>query len=170
VFSSVGERIALLDAIRVRAKVDPSIDRAALVACTFQQCGVDEAMTWDDALDRKLSWAQVRALAAQDGFIVGGHTHSHAMLSFCTPADREREIAMSVRLLRECAGVVARHYAYPEGLAHHYDDAVIARLKTHSIVCCPTAIDGVNTHEADPFHLRRIPVMVDGGSSLGPSM
>lgn len=165
------DRIAILEVIRGHVKRQRAFDREAFVADVYAQCGVDERATWSDPLDRKLSWEQVRALATEPRFTIGGHTHTHAMLSFCAPTELEDEIATSVRLLHERAGVMVRHYAYPEGLSQHFDGDVIARLQAFGIACCPTAIDGMNTCGADPFHLRRIPVMwaVDP-SSMGIGM
>lgn len=154
-----GDRIAILEAIRGHVKRQRAFDREVFVADVYAQCGVDERATWSDPLDRKLSWEQVREIAAEPLFTIGSHTHTHAMLSYCTPNQREDEIATSIRLLRERVRMTTRHFAYPEGLAHHFDDDVITRLKAHEIMCCPTAIDGISTHEMDPFSLRRIPVM-----------
>lgn len=158
-FADADERIAILGAIRAYVKRQQVFDRDAFVSDVYAQCGIAEEATWSDPLDRKLTWAQARALASAERFTIGGHTHSHAMLSFCTPTELEAEIGMSTQLLRAHTGVSVRHYAYPEGLAHHYSDEVVERLKAHGITCCPTAIDGVNAHGVDPFHLRRVSVM-----------
>ena len=89
---------------------------------------------------------------------IGGHSHTHAILSFLSPAALNNEINTSLRLLQDKAGVASTHYSYPEGLAHCYSDAVISELKKFGVQCCPTAIDGVNRPGIDPFHLNRIMV------------
>jgi hypothetical protein len=69
------------------------------------------------------------------------------------------EIKTSVDLLAQKAGVYSPHYSYPEGLAHCYSDEVIDTLKIYGVICCPTAIDGINQVINDLFHLYRITVV-----------
>ena len=91
-------------------------------------------------------------------FTVGGHSHTHAILSFLDDDALDAEIDTSLRLLAERARIKARHYSYPEGLRHCYSDRVIRHLKKRAIRCCPTAEDGVNDHRTDLFRLKRITV------------
>jgi peptidoglycan/xylan/chitin deacetylase (PgdA/CDA1 family) len=156
-FDGKDSKIALLNNIRRNAKLDRDIDLDELVAGIFRQLDVEEIRTSDDPLDRKMSWDQVRSWPAP-GFIVGGHSHTHAILSFLTPNKLAAEIDVSLALLREKAGITTRHYSYPEGLAHCYSPAVIEALKARGIVCSPTAMDGVNSPGTDLFHLRRVMV------------
>jgi peptidoglycan/xylan/chitin deacetylase (PgdA/CDA1 family) len=150
------DRIPLLGDIRRAVKSDAAIDVEGLIASIYRQCGRTPVTATDDPLDLKLTWDEVRRLDGHPLFTVGGHSHSHAILSFCDEAGLEREIDGSIRLLVERAGIRSPHYSYPEGLAHCYDRRVIDRLKGLGIRCCPTAIDGINLPGADPFELRRI--------------
>jgi len=158
-FSDAASRHRLLDEIRLKVKSDPACDAHGLASDIQAQLGLEPVFVHDSPLDRKMTWAQVAELNAPDLFIVGGHSHTHAILAFLPEAELEAEIATSERLLRENAGVTCRHYSYPEGLAHCYSDRVIAVLKRHGTVCCPTAIDGVNPPGTDLFHLRRVMVI-----------
>lgn len=158
-YDGVAESIALLDEIRQRVKRDPRLDPDAVASDLQRQCGLPETWSGDDPLDRKLTWAQVRDMAAHPLFSVGGHSHRHSVLALLPPARLEEEVGMSIRLLRERAGVVSRHYAYPEGLPYAYSAEVIGVLRGHGIVCCPTAEDGLNTPDTDLFHLKRLLVM-----------
>lgn len=157
-FAIAAEKRSVLDDIRRHAKQDRAIDPNALATDIQRQLGFPETWSSDDPLDRKLEWRQVKELAADQLFTVGGHSHSHAILSFLSPEDLDREIDVSCRLLKEKAGLSSRHYSYPEGLAHCYSDLVIERLKAEGVVCCPTAEPGVNDHRTDLFRLRRINV------------
>lgn len=150
--------IAVLDDIRRHVKSDPRLVPDEVVATVFEQCGMEPVAASDDPLDLKMSWEQARALAATDGFIVGGHSHTHAVLSFLSPDALELELEASFGLMSDRAGLDCRHYSYPEGLAHCYSDGVIAALKARGVACCPTAEDGVNRPDADPFRLKRIMV------------
>jgi peptidoglycan/xylan/chitin deacetylase (PgdA/CDA1 family) len=156
--TSAGDAIRVLDEIRREVKASPEMDVEGLVAMLFDQCGVEPIRSSDDSLDLKMTWKQVRELDADPAFTVGGHTHTHAIMSYLSPSALDREIDISLDLLRDRAGIVSRHYSYPEGQADHYSEEVILALKNRGIECCPTAIDGVNEQGSDPFHLKRIMV------------
>ena len=49
----------------------------------------------------------------------------------------------------------AKHFAYPQGQANHYNSLVIDNLKNRGILSCPTAINGVNYEDVDLFELKR---------------
>lgn len=159
-FSRVEEKISLLNEIRHHAKRSRDLDLGALADDILAQCGVRDDPRHDvDPFDLKMSWEQVRSLADQEGFIIGGHSHTHATLSFLPPADLEWEIATSLGFLRQRAGIATRHYSYPEGLDFCYSEDVITALRRHGIVCSPTAEDGDNRLEDDLFRLKRISVV-----------
>jgi peptidoglycan/xylan/chitin deacetylase (PgdA/CDA1 family) len=156
-FTTAAEKIAVLGDIRAHVKSTPDLDVDAFVSGIFRQLNMEEVRSSTEQLDQKMTWDQVREWSG-DGFAVGGHSHSHAILSFLAPFKLAREIDVSLQMLREKAGIVTPHYSYPEGLAHCYSDNVIRMLKDRGITCCPTAIDGINRPGADPFHLRRVMV------------
>ena len=76
--------------------------------------------------------------------------------------ESKRKIKESLRKLRENLNHKIVHYSYPEGQFSHYDRKVIDFLKKEDIICCPSAICGVNTAEDDLFHLKRIMVGFGG--------
>lgn len=154
--STTAEQIALLDEIRKQVKNDGSIEPDVLATEIQRQCGFDEIWSGTNALDQKLTWEQVRELNDHPLFCVGGHTHTHAIMSHLSSAELDEEIDTSLSLLAEKAGVGPAHYSYPEGLAHCYSDAVIEALKKRGVQCCPTAEDGTNTTGESLFHLKRI--------------
>lgn len=157
-FDNRESKIALLNEIRLRVKSDPAIGTEDLVASVFEQCNHEGISASDDPLDQKLTWAEVRALAEDPLFTVGGHSHTHPILSFLSAEKLGHEIDLSLELLAEMAGLLPRHYSYPEGLAHCYSPQVISALQARGIVCCPTAEDGVNAARTDLFHLKRVMV------------
>jgi len=156
-FGGRESKISVLNDIRRHVKSDRRLDGDVLASDIFRQLGQDDVRSSDDPLDRKLTWRQLREWLAP-GFIIGGHSHTHAILSFLSPEKLAWELDTSLALLRERCGITASHYSYPEGLAHCYSPEVIAALKRRGIVCCPTAIDGINLPGVDPFHLRRVMV------------
>lgn len=157
-FSSPQDARSLLDDIRSKVKADPELDVDQLVETIFNQCNRVEVHATDDPLDKKMTWAQVAELHNEFLFTIGGHTHTHPIMSFLSHETLVDEVDVSVRLLKEKAGVEATHYSYPEGLAHCYNEDVIQLLKSRGVICCPTAITGTNMPGADLFHLRRIMV------------
>lgn len=154
---SVTNKTAALSNIRFKVKSNPTIDVDALVSDIFRQLSMEEVHASDDPLDKKMSWQQVQDWIAP-GFSIGGHSHTHAILSFLSPDKLAWELDHSLDLLRDRAGIVTKHYSYPEGLAHCYSPRVIVALKERGITCSPTAIDGTNPPGSDPFHLRRVMV------------
>ena len=156
---SAEERIQALELIRAHVKSGALEDVEGFVEHIFHATKVDSVVSSPDMLDQKLTWEQVSQMNEHPLFTVGGHSHTHAVLSFLSRPRLEHEVATSLRLLRERAGVFTSHYSYPEGLEHCYSDEVIFVLRQHGIRCCPTAIDGVNPVDTDLFHLRRIAVI-----------
>jgi peptidoglycan/xylan/chitin deacetylase (PgdA/CDA1 family) len=152
------DKIALLEEIRKVVKSDPRMDVDALADSLAAALGRAPAVSGDGPLDKKMSWAMVSELSRHPLFTVGGHSHTHRILSFLDAASLAGEIGGSLRLLRDKAGVRPEHYSYPEGLEHCYSEAVIGRLRAEGVRCSPTAIDGVNGRGSHPFHLKRIMV------------
>jgi hypothetical protein len=72
------------------------------------------------------------------------------------PIEKSRiDIDESISLLKYHLEHEINHYSYPEGQANHYNDKIIAHLKSNGIICCPSAIDGENILMDDPFHYKR---------------
>jgi peptidoglycan/xylan/chitin deacetylase (PgdA/CDA1 family) len=155
VFSSTSSRINLLNEIRSNVKVSPQINTDDLVQEIGNQLKLPTPTSSDHVLDLKMNWSQVKELGSQDHFIIGGHTHTHPILSFLSAESLRVELDTSLELLRDRTGVETVHYAYPEGLQHCYNSLVISELKSRGIKCCPSAIPGKNTLEQDLFNLRR---------------
>ncbi len=158
-FEDRAGKIALLEQIRHRAKRDPVLDVDELVGDIFAQGTLEEVAAGDGPLDRKMSWQQVAALACHELFTIGGHGHTHRIMSYLDDEALQREVSECLRLLQEKASVTAAHYSYPEGLEYCYSDRVIDALRRHGIVCCLTAEDGTNRPDEGIFRLKRIAVV-----------
>lgn len=157
IFDGKDSKIRTLSEIRRIVKSDRRIDSEALASEICRQLKLPDIRFSDDPLDRKLTWRELQYWIAP-GYIVGGHGHSHAILSFLSAPKLAWELDTSLAMLREYGGISTTHYSYPEGLAHCYSPEVIAALKSRGIACCPTAIDGINPPGVDPFELRRVMV------------
>jgi peptidoglycan/xylan/chitin deacetylase (PgdA/CDA1 family) len=158
ILSSPRSRIAFLQAVRTHVKNDPHCDANAFADVLCARLGVTGTIDSTDPLDLKMTWDQVRDLHARELFTIGGHSHTHAILSYLTPDQLAQELDASLTLLQENANVGPTHYSYPEGLAHCYAQQVIDELINKGVQCCPTAIDGSNKVGDDPFHLKRVMV------------
>ena len=110
----------------------------------------------DPELDQKMSADELRKLDSDPFFTIGGHSHTHRVMSFLTKQDLRSEVKVSTSFLKECLNREIIHYSYPEGLAHCYNDEVINCLKDYGVICCPSALEGSNDRNTDLFHLKRI--------------
>ena len=155
-FCNTEDKIRILNHIREKVKSDCSLNPNLVANDVFDQLGIEQVQSSNDDIDLKMNWQQVRELSEDDGFTIGGHSHTHRTLSFLGKEELEAEIERSTKLLLEKAGVSPRHYSYPEGLEHCYSDEVVETLKAFGVQCCPTAIDGTNDINNSLFDLRRI--------------
>lgn len=149
------EKISLMDRVRHHVKSDQRIDPYEFAEMMTRQAGSVVARL-DSELDAKATAGQIQTLAAHPLFTVGGHGHTHRILSFLSAEELDREIDTSLRLLTQATQKEIRHYSYPEGLAHCYSDEVIAKLRSHGIACAPTAEEGRNVVGDSLFHLKRV--------------
>jgi peptidoglycan/xylan/chitin deacetylase (PgdA/CDA1 family) len=155
VFNSKSSKIEFIEMLRNTVKANADIDTEELVVNIYNQCDLDPIIQSEDPLDKKMSWKQVQTLHEETRFTVGGHSHRHVNMAFLGEDELNYEVSKSIYLMKEKAGINTCHYAYPEGLEHCFSDKVIETLRKYGVVCCPTAIEGVNNNITDLFYLRR---------------
>ncbi len=110
--------------------------------------------------DRMLSWGQVQTMH-RAGISFGSHTMTHPVVSQLAPAEIERELAESKRVLEERLCNSVGDFAYPFGKpADCGPDAeeVLLRCGYRSAV---TTISGINTFGTNPYRLRRLQIPDD---------
>ena len=120
--------------------------------------GFPNLISSDDILDKKMSWKQVSLAHNSDLLNIGGHSHTHAILSHLDEKQLAFELDTSIELLKKKAGIKTYHYSYPEGLEHCFSKYVIESLKKRGVSCCPTAMKGINKINEDLFLLKRVMV------------
>jgi len=152
----VNSKIYFLNSVRNYVKNTPDCDPNTFADMLCGQLGSHAITSSDDPLDKKMNWSQVSEANESELIIIGGHTHSHFILSYLNKKQLDNEIDTSFELLNKRAGINPIHYSYPEGLRHHYSENVINKLKKRGILCCPTAINGFNNISDDLFHLKRV--------------
>lgn len=158
-FSDTPSRRALIDKMRKYIKTTRGVDGQAFATDIQRQLGGPEVRSLPGPLDQKMTWKQVRDMNDEPLFDVGGHSHTHPIMSFLAEEDLDREINVSLSLLKDKAGVAPDLYSYPEGLTYCYSDLVIDHLKRAGVRVCPSAETGDNDETTDLFELKRINVV-----------
>jgi peptidoglycan/xylan/chitin deacetylase (PgdA/CDA1 family) len=152
-------RIQFLSAVRKHVKSTRTCNPNEFADKLCLELGFPDIASSNDPLDKKLSWKQIRDIGQSSKYLsFGGHSHTHAILSFLSSDELNYELDTSLDLMTNNGGLKTIHYSYPEGLKHCYSKDVIQELKKRGIKCCPTAIAGVNSELTDPFHLTRVMV------------
>lgn len=147
-------RIALLDELRALLKSDPARDPYEYAQALAELLGVPAALD-DPALDRKLSWDQIRALHADDRFDVGAHGKTHRVLAFLSPDELVRELSVSLSIMRERLGGPVDHLSYPEGTPAAVSAAVVRAAAASGVRCGLTTDPAPVRSGDDPMRLPR---------------
>ena len=150
-------KIKCLNQIRKNVKLNPNkYNPDKIIETVFEQCSKVQISSNNHILDKKMNWNQINLIHNHPLFEIGGHSHNHVSLGSINSKDLKEEVGQSIKLLTEKGKINLEHYSYPEGQENDYSDEVILLLETYGIKCCPTAIDGLNNHLTNPFHLKRI--------------
>lgn len=151
------QRISALETIKRFCKSAPCHVKDGVLSAVKQATGVVPAVEHADNY-RKITWEQLRTMAASPLFTVGGHSLYHDVLSGLPTTRMQQDCRLSLGLLSYQLRMPIPHCSYPEGQAHHYDAQVVDALQEQGVVCCPTAVHGLNPPGTDLFHLRRVMV------------
>jgi len=152
-------KIIFLDRIRNIVKQSPDIDQD-LIADKIQNILINKKINKNkDQIYDKLTISQIQSLANNNLFTIGGHTHSHPILSYLKEDEMNFEIKNCLKILQDNCKIKTHHFSYPEGLEHCFNDKVISTLKKYGVKICPTAIHGLNEIDTDLFLLNRISVI-----------
>ncbi len=103
--------------------------------------------------DLPMTGAQVRELAGDGLFEIGGHTDSHPLLPALTHAERRRDILDGKRICERLTGRPAIGFAYPHGVNDADSRAAVAECGFRW--ACTTQPIPVSA-AADPYALPRI--------------
>ena len=156
-FNTTEKKINFLEKIRYVVKNDFTINPDEYADKICFKLG-ESIYSQDNHLDLKMNWNQVKSANNSEYLSIGGHSHSHKILSFLSKNDLKEEINLSIDLLKSKANINPIHYSYPEGMANCFNENVINELKMRGIKCCPTAIRGYNRNDTSLFHLNRVQV------------
>jgi peptidoglycan/xylan/chitin deacetylase (PgdA/CDA1 family) len=109
-------------------------------------------------LYQPLRWEDVRAMLASGLISIGNHTHTHPILSRCSPEEQRREIETAHRLIARATGVASRLFCYPNGGPGDFDDTTKQCLRNLGYVCALTTVPGWNDRDTDLLELRRVAI------------
>ena len=109
-----------------------------------------------------MNWQQVKKLASNDLFEIGGHSLNHDILTRLSVSEMKKNIKQSITLLEKKLNKKIKHYSYPEGQSTDYNDNIKKYLRSLGIKICPTAINGVAKLDDDDFEIKRIMVGING--------
>lgn len=146
-----------LNMIRKKVKGDFRFVPNDLVESIYEQCKKPIPTSSKDPLDLKMNWNQVEELSKDSLFTIGGHTKTHSILSYLDSRRMKDEIDSSINTIINKTNIdKVSHFSYPEGFAGSFNDETISLLKSRGIICSPSAIEGTNSLNDDPFRLKRI--------------
>jgi peptidoglycan/xylan/chitin deacetylase (PgdA/CDA1 family) len=111
---------------------------------------------------RVMNWKQVKNIANNDLFEIGGHSFNHDILTRLTVSKMKKNIKQSITPLEKKLKKKIKHYSYPEGQSSDYNYNVKKYLRSLGVKICPTAIDGIAKLDDDNFEIKRIMVGING--------
>lgn len=105
---------------------------------------------------RMLSWAEAQELA-NDGLVtLYPHTVTHPILSTCSDAKVEWEIAESCRAVARETGSTPKVFAYPNGRDQDFDERAKAVLRRNGVRWALSTTSGLADRRSDPLALPRV--------------
>lgn len=154
--ASAEEKTTAISTLTEALKVLPNVERLRFMDSFGALCGVD--IPANPPEDRAaLTWEELRGLAAE-GVEIGCHTATHPIMSrLPSKADLARETKGAKDLLEQGLGLPVRHFCYPNGKPPDINDAVVESVKEAGFDSAVTCFWGLNSIEADPFRIQRLP-------------
>jgi peptidoglycan/xylan/chitin deacetylase (PgdA/CDA1 family) len=149
------QRQSALNSIKAFCKQVDTRSRERIVEAVIDTTGVTPDCA-AAANYEKITWRQLREMACNELFTIGGHTLYHDIMTAQSDARMQLDLAATLNLLDYNLDQTTQHFSYPEGQPEHYDKATIDALKRRNVVCSPSAICGLNPHGLDLFNLRRV--------------
>lgn len=154
---SASDRLAALAGIKSFCKTISNEEKDKVVVSVEEQARLKPDD--NDLLYGFMNWDHIRQMDASPLIEFGGHTVDHVSLGLVSIDEMQRQIDLSLNTISEELGKECRHFSYPEGQAHDFNQDVIGHLKRRNIVISPSAINGYNDFpDTNPFYIRRIMV------------
>lgn len=124
-----------------------------VLALLFEQVLGGEA---DFSKKLYLTWDQAREMQTR-GMILGGHTHTHPILSACSPERQYQEIRTSLSLLKARLNPQELWpFAYPFGKRHTFTALTVELLNQVGYACAFTTEVGTSRDDGDIYAIHRL--------------
>ncbi len=117
-------------------------------------CG-EPSKDWEPEI---LSAEDLRAMDRSGLWTIGGHTHSHPILSRVSLDEARAEIVENKRLLEEILGRPLRWFAYPNGCAEDFSQEHVEMLRAAGFESALTGTSPWAGPALDPFRIPRVAV------------
>lgn len=104
-----------------------------------------------------MTWEEVRAMI-EGGQAIGGHTHTHPILSTLTEEESQQELELSRTAIETHTGQPCLSMSYPNGEKEDYSDIQISQLQKLGYQCAFTQVPLFNSADTNRFELRRVNV------------
>lgn len=149
------QRLATLNSVKSFCKQADTDTRKRIVKSVIDETRVTPTCAAATNYE-KISWHQLREMASNELFTIGGHTLYHDIMTSQTQAKMRLDLQATIDLLNYNLDQATTHFSYPEGQPEHYNHEVIGALQHTGILCSPSAICGLNSRQIDLFNLRRV--------------
>jgi peptidoglycan/xylan/chitin deacetylase (PgdA/CDA1 family) len=141
---------------RLKAMEDPERERRLVEL----RAALGPSTVEPDEPQATLDWDEIRQLARTGLIDFGSHTHTHPILSRCSPDRQRAELQVSRDILLDRLGT-ADLFAYPNGGRDDFNGQTQAILRELGYRCAVSTISGLNRPGEDLFALKRVPVGFD---------
>ncbi len=129
-------------------------DEYRIIAVIAQKLG-DNLGPGDYSIFKSLEWDDICRMHSEGLIAFGAHTVHHEILSRLPYDEMVSEIVDSKLTIEKMLGRPVRHFAYPNGTAADFSDAV-KKVAARHFVCALSTIAGLNSPNDDLYQLTRI--------------
>ena len=151
---SDSDRIRFVTRVRKELKNRVHLDPQQVQRTILAELEVHEPPIHEE-FDRKLDAEEVKKLNSDSLFGIGGHTHTHPILSRLSLEAQRRELDFSTEILSSIIETPLRYFAYPEGSASSYDAISMQILEQSNYVAAFTTEDATVRKNAGLFEIPR---------------
>lgn len=130
------------------------------VTTGFTDTGKTYPLQRINRVEQPASWEMLSEMCESGLVTIGGHTHTHPLMTGLTRDRIEEELTYPLQLFKDKLGIHVQHFAYPEAVwsvevdelvRKHYRSAVVGGGRT------------AQPCQFDPFRIPRIPVRRSDG-------
>lgn len=156
-FHDRASRLACEKEIRGKLKIIPQGFRSPVLEKLEQRLGsnLDQDPN-PPKIYRPLKWSEVNEMLQSGLVSIGGHTHTHAILTKCRPEDVERELSVSRGIIEKSTAKPCRLFCYPNGAPGDFSQETKKWLQQSGYLLALTTVFGLNNPDQDPFELKRV--------------